>query len=72
MRICPFCALTTAGDGELCAHHAATDKDWAVGNRAMCDFLHRRVVPPPTFEDEGDDALVLAGVTAHAETATAA
>lgn len=67
MRICPFCALTTAGDGELCAHHAASDKDWAVGNRAMCDFVHRRVVPAAPFENDDDHALELAGAGAHAE-----
>jgi hypothetical protein len=32
----------------MCAHHVASyGDDWAMGNRIMCDFLHRGVVSPP-------------------------
>jgi hypothetical protein len=31
----------------MCGHHTATPygDDWAIGNRIMRDFVHRRVVP---------------------------
>jgi hypothetical protein len=46
MSLCVQCAQPTFGPGELCLYHTAgqTD-DWATGNRLMCDFLHRGIVP---------------------------
>jgi hypothetical protein len=57
MRICAFCGIRTVeADGELCAHHTSSfgeGSNWATGNRIMCDFIHRGVVPPtpPEFRD---------------------
>jgi hypothetical protein len=31
----------------VCAHHIATEVNWATANRIFCDFLHRRIQPPP-------------------------
>ena len=36
----------------VCRHHAATDPEWAVTNRVMCDFVHRRIQPPPVVLDD--------------------
>ena len=47
MSLCAHCAQPTSGPRELfCAYHL-TDRthDWAAGNRLMCDFLHRGIVP---------------------------
>jgi hypothetical protein len=33
----------------MCAHHVdSRADDWAMGNRIMCDFLHRGVVSLPS------------------------
>jgi len=53
----------------MCAHHVASyGDDWAMGNRIMCDFLHRGVSPPPeqrtatlTMDAELEPAGVLHG-----------
>lgn len=46
MSLCVHCGLPTSGARELCAHHdAGYGEDWADGNRIMCDFLHRGIVP---------------------------
>jgi hypothetical protein len=54
MSLCVQCAQPTFRPGELCVYHISgpTD-DWATGNRLMCDFLHRGVVPAtlPGFAD---------------------
>lgn len=45
MSICALCALTVTGDRELCDHHhGGSHDDWAAGNRAMCDLLHRKQI----------------------------
>jgi hypothetical protein len=46
MSLCACCGVPI-GDVGLCAHHHAVDggDDWAVANRIMCDFVHRRRVP---------------------------
>jgi len=32
----------------MCVHHVDSYAgDWAMGNRIMCDFLHRGIVSPP-------------------------
>ena len=46
MSLCVQCAQPTLGSGEFCIHHLAAHADgWATGNRLMCDFLHRGIVP---------------------------
>ena len=48
MRLCIQCGYPTSGPDDMCAHHvAAFGDDWAVGNRIVCDFLHRGIVSPP-------------------------
>jgi hypothetical protein len=50
---CALCAVILTGEGELCTHHhTVKHDDWAAGNRVMCDFLHRKRIPPPPVEDE--------------------
>jgi hypothetical protein len=48
MSLCPYCGHTTFGPGPLCVYHTtgADHDDWARGNRIMCDFVHRGIVPP--------------------------
>ncbi len=50
MRVCALCGHPTFGADGLCAYHSTSHgDDWALGNRIMCDFLHRGIVtPPPT------------------------
>ncbi|HMG19368.1 MAG TPA: hypothetical protein VK573_11630 [Gemmatimonadales bacterium] len=53
--ICALCGIAVyGGEGEICAHHtvAFTGERWSDGNRIMCDFLHRGVIPARI---EGDD-----------------
>jgi hypothetical protein len=47
MAFCPVCGNPVARPGPMCGHHTATPygDDWAIGNRIMRDFVHRRVVP---------------------------
>jgi len=48
MSLCIQCGYPTSGPDDMCAHHVASDADdWAMGNRIMCDFLHRGIVSPP-------------------------
>ena len=52
MSMCAVCAVIITGDGEICNyHHHGDDDSWATGNRAMCDFLHRKRIPPSDDED---------------------
>ena len=67
MSLCVQCAQPTLGSGEFCIHHLAAHADgWATGNRLMCDFLHRGIVPatPHGVADSSpemlDDTLELA------------
>lgn len=60
MPSCPVCALTI--ENEMCLQHNADGvlvnktlgPDWAEGNRAICDFIHRRRVRPskPMTDEE--------------------
>jgi hypothetical protein len=67
MSLCVQCAQPTLGSSEFCAHHITghTD-DWATGNRLMCDFLHRGIVPATPhgiadpFTEPLDDTLEVA------------
>jgi hypothetical protein len=48
MSRCAQCAFPTNGPDDMCAHHVTGHADdWAMGNRVMCDFFHRRIVSPP-------------------------
>jgi len=57
VRLCAACGLDTLHDGELCAHHhgAGGGHEWAVANRIMCDFFHRRMAPQRLTEAERAD-----------------
>jgi hypothetical protein len=45
MAFCPVCGHCVVGPGPMCGYHAVTPQggDWAIGNRIMCDFVHRGV-----------------------------
>lgn len=48
MGLCAACGLDIPEDVSLCPHHhlgTSGGRDWARGNRIMCDFLHRRKTP---------------------------
>ena len=58
MHLCVLCAQPLLGRDDVCAYHLhGHGGDWATGNRIMCDFLHRGVVPPAPSEQS--DALEL-------------
>jgi hypothetical protein len=58
MRRCVLCGESTLGEENFCLFHLDADEDnWATGNRIMCDFLHRRIVP--SAGPERPDALDL-------------
>lgn len=54
MSLCASCGLQLSGDAALCPHHHVnySGEDWAAGNRIMCDFFHRGIVPPRVPEPE--------------------
>ena len=55
MALCVLCGQSTIGDTEICMHHVGGyGEDWATGNRIMCDFLHRGIVPPAPCERDED------------------
>jgi len=48
MNLCALCGSPGATAGGLCAYHTSVPEgggDWANGNRIMCDFIHRGIVP---------------------------
>jgi hypothetical protein len=46
MSPCSVCGQRVVGNAGLCAHHDAVSTDsWALGNRILCDFLHRGIAP---------------------------
>jgi len=56
MSLCASCGLQLSGDAGLCPHHHCVyGDDWAVANRIMCDFFHRRKVPPRLAQTDRDD-----------------
>jgi hypothetical protein len=56
MTLCASCGLPVMGDMGLCDHHHGKAGDnWAIGNRIMCDFFHRGIVPPRLATDDRDD-----------------
>lgn len=47
MSLCVSCGLALAGDADFCPHHqTGYAEDWAAANRIMCDFVHRKWIPP--------------------------
>lgn len=53
-----MCGATPPDGSELCAYHPAVtyaDAEWSRGNRVMCDFFHRGVVPPRLAPPERSD-----------------
>jgi hypothetical protein len=61
MSLCVFCGHATLGGRDLCAYHDAThEDDWAVGNRLMCDFLHRGIMVSSKPRRVGSEAAVAA------------
>lgn len=56
MSLCASCGLQLSGDTGLCPHHHCVyGDDWAKGNKIMCDFIHRKKVPPRLPKEERDD-----------------
>jgi len=56
MTLCASCGLQLAGEFALCPHHHCVYGDnWAIGNRIMCDFFHRGVVPKRLLQADRDD-----------------
>lgn len=56
MSLCASCGAQLAGVASLCSHHPlAHGDDWAVVNRVMCDFLHRKQAPPDVPSNEPND-----------------
>lgn len=58
--MCPTCGAETWGTRELCEHHLSPDTLECMGNRILCDLIHRGVEPkrlsaedrePQAFED---------------------
>jgi hypothetical protein len=43
MSLCSRCGQATI-DGGLCTYPGSQHDDWAIGNRIMCDFIHRGVL----------------------------
>ena len=51
MSRCVLCAQPTPDSEDVCSFHLySSGEDWARGNRIMCDFLHRGIVPPVSSE----------------------
>jgi hypothetical protein len=56
MSLCASCGLQLSGEAALCPHHHCVyGDDWAVANRIMCDFFHRKKIPPRLAQQERDD-----------------
>jgi hypothetical protein len=56
--LCGVCGLPLSGDLVVCTHHDnAFADDWAEGNRRVCAFVHRKMVPPhePLSEQDAAD-----------------
>ena len=53
MSLCASCGLQLSGEAALCPHHHCVyGDDWAVANRIMCDFFHRKKIPPRLAQQE--------------------
>jgi hypothetical protein len=49
MSLCASCGLEIIDGSELCRHHVPLADEWAQSNRIMCDFFHRKRIPPARF-----------------------
>jgi hypothetical protein len=56
MSVCASCGLEIVDSAELCRHHVPQGDDWAQSNRIMCDFLHRKKIPPRVSQEGREDA----------------
>ena len=46
VSLCACCGQPAGDRSDLCGYHTLGDGgDWAAGNRIMCDFIHRGIVP---------------------------
>lgn len=62
MSLCAYCGQPTLGSDPLCTHHVSGHgDDWAIGNRIMCDFVHRGVVSSTPAEGGGNYMELLLG-----------
>jgi len=58
VSLCVACGLALAGDADFCPHHqSGYAEDWAVANRIMCDFVHRKAIPPSPPPGPHDESL---------------
>lgn len=55
MRLCAVCGGSNPDAGNICSYHCSTEEGWAVGNRIMCDFVHRAIVPSRLAPAERDE-----------------
>lgn len=53
--LCAQCGLLLATEAALCPHHTSLEENWAIGNRIMCDFFHRKKIPARLAQNERDD-----------------
>ena len=59
MSLCTACGLTLNDDTGLCRHHSTnTFDDWAVSNKIMCDFFHRKKLLIRMGPDEEERAIL--------------
>lgn len=65
MSLCSQCGGSLSGDDVargVCAWHPiAFGDDWHVSNRIMCDFLHRKRVPPRLASSDRDEVFFWTG-----------
>jgi hypothetical protein len=66
MSLCIMCGGSNPDQGEICSYHMAAEESWSVGNRIMCDFVHRAIVPPRLEAADRDPILEEEEVTAIA------
>lgn len=64
MSLCVLCGQQDPDDGNLCSAHMSANESWASGNRIMCDFLHRGIVPSRIAPDDRTDLVVAVGLEA--------
>jgi hypothetical protein len=58
MSLCVSCRTQLPGDERLCRHHDTPyDEEWAESNRIMCDFFHRKKLPPRLTPSQREDDL---------------
>jgi len=64
MSLCVCCAQPVGDGGDFCGYHTLGDSgDWATGNRIVCDFIHRGIVPL-TPCDTSETSLEIVGMEA--------